>query len=427
MEINYQILNVLIACAFGFIVGGGAVYLFFSRGQQKYQANYIEELKRELALVAAKAQGETTERVMKIAEDRFRTQDQQHRETLLQIVKSAENSIDNRNQQSKTALDSLFKGTETKVVEQTELQKTFITGERQLIDNQLLQIEGKLSQVTSIINDLETKRATTLGELKQEMGRLTDVSSNIHKALLDNKSRGQWGERIAEDLLQLMGMQENVNYHKQAVAVNEDGSTIRPDFTFLLPDNQYINMDVKFPLTNYIEYCNCESEADRSSYLGQFKKDVRARVKEITVKEYIDASKNTLDCVIMFIPNEQVYRFIYETDHEIFDAAMQQKVIICSPVSLYVILALLRHSFYLFNLRTSSDEVLKLLGSFKKQWMNYKESMDKMGNHLTKAQEEFNALISTRTNKLDVQIRKIDSLLETSSLVESADEMLIKT
>ena len=46
-------------------------------------------------------------------------------------------------------------------------------------------------------------------------------------------ARGQWGERMAEDVLRLAGFVENVNYVKQTQV---EGGTGRPDFTFPLPE-----------------------------------------------------------------------------------------------------------------------------------------------------------------------------------------------
>ena len=54
---------------------------------------------------------------------------------------------------------------------------------------------------------------------------------------------------MAEDVLCLAGFVEGVQYRKQKAV--EQGSGI-PDFTFLLPQNSILYMDVKFPLDNYL-------------------------------------------------------------------------------------------------------------------------------------------------------------------------------
>ena len=39
-------------------------------------------------------------------------------------------------------------------------------------------------------------------------------------------------------------------------------SGTKPDFTFYLPDNKTINMDSKFPLTNYMEIAKLNRDLD---------------------------------------------------------------------------------------------------------------------------------------------------------------------
>ena len=54
-------------------------------------------------------------------------------------------------------------------------------------------------------------------------------------ALANPQARGQWGERMAEDVLRLAGFVENVNYRKQTQI---EGGTGRPDYTFHMPKGQ---------------------------------------------------------------------------------------------------------------------------------------------------------------------------------------------
>ena len=68
--------------------------------------------------------------------------------------------------------------------------------------------------------------------------------------------RGQWGERIAEDVLRLSGFLEGVNYLRQHTLTDSGG---RPDYTFLMPNGLVMHMDVKFPLDNYLRFLDAES------------------------------------------------------------------------------------------------------------------------------------------------------------------------
>jgi DNA recombination protein RmuC len=112
----------------------------------------------------------------------------------------------------------------------------------------------------------------------------------------------------------------------------------------------------------------------------------------------------------MFIPNEQVYGFIHEADPTIMDEALKQKVILCSPFTLYAVLAVIRQAIENFNLERTASEILKLLMDFSKQWTAFKERFKAMGDKLDAAKDEYEKLVTTRTNKLERPLRKIDEL-----------------
>jgi len=136
-------------------------------------------------------------------------------------------------------------------------------------------------------------------------------------------------------------------------------------------------------------------------------KDVRKRIKEVSSRDYINPIENTVDYVIAFIPNEQVYAFINEHDRTLLDDALKSKVILSSPVTLYAILAVIRQAVDNFNLEKTAAEILSLLSEFNKQWENFKSGMEKMGKRIDDAQKEFLSLNSTRTKKLEKPLQQI--------------------
>jgi len=212
---------------------------------------------------------------------------------------------------------------------------------------------------------------------------------------------------MAEDVLRLAGFIEGINYQKQKTL---ETTTTRPDFTFFLPQGLKVNMDVKFPLDNYLKYLETDGEIDKEKNKNQFLKDVKGRIKEVTTRDYINPEENTLDYVLVFIPNEQVYAFINQHDRHILDEAMEKKVVLCSPLTLYAILAVIRQAVDSFNLEQTAGHVLSLLGTFNKQWKKFVTSMEQMGKKITAAQQEYTNLTTTRRNQLDRQLLKIEDL-----------------
>jgi len=169
-------------------------------------------------------------------------------------------------------------------------------------------------------------------------------------------------------------------------------------------------MDVKFPLDNYLRYVEAADEQQKEMYKTQFLKDVRKRIKEVTTRDYINPEENTVDYVIVFIPNEQVYAFINENDSSVLDEALKNKVIFCSPNTLYAILAVIRQAIDNFNLEKTAAQILSLLGAFNKQWVAFMDSFEKMGKKIDEAQKEFINLTTTRRRLLERPLRRIEDL-----------------
>jgi DNA recombination protein RmuC len=177
-------------------------------------------------------------------------------------------------------------------------------------------------------------------------------------------------------------------------------------------------MDVKFPLDNYLKYIDTESEADREGFKAAFLKDARQRVKEVTTRDYINPEQNTVDYVLVLIPNEQVYRFINENDSSMLDYALQSKVVLCSPVTLYAVLALINQAAKNFKMERGLAEIITQIRLFVAQWQKFVDSMDKMGRKLQDAQKEFESLSGTRKNMLERPMLRIDQLRHESDIKE---------
>ncbi|OPY78154.1 MAG: DNA recombination protein RmuC [Syntrophorhabdus sp. PtaU1.Bin153] len=297
---------------------------------------------------------------------------------------------------------------------QTAEGRKDLEGKKELIDLNIEAIGKTLSEVQRRIEDVGktsgekfTEVATLIKKHEEVTSRLKDTTEHLSQALASSKKRGEWGERMAEDIMRLAGMAEGINYTRQTTL---EGSSGRPDYTFLLPNNLRINMDVKFPLDNYLRYLDAESDHERRRFKDELLRNTKVMIRQVTGREYINPADNTVDYVIVFIPNEQVYSFINEVEPTIMDEALKQKVILCSPFTLYAVLAVIRQAIENFNLERTASEILKLLVDFSKQWSLYKERFKAMGDRIDAARKEYDALATTRTNMLERPLRKIEEL-----------------
>src|SRR5258708_33733517 len=102
-----------------------------------------------------------------------------------------------------------------------------------------------------------------------------------------------------------------------------------------MPNDLVLHMDVKFPLDNFVRYIEADTDVEQRSARDSFVRDVRDRVKELTNRGYLDAGDRTVDCILLFIPNEQGYAFIQWQDSEIYIPAPPTNNALCTPLPLY--------------------------------------------------------------------------------------------
>ena len=387
-EIIINYLPVIFALIVGFLLGLGAALLL-----RLFQSKTAKELASELY-------------------QENEIQRKANMETIVENLKASFGSL---------SLDALSKSTDqflklakSKLESERTVNIKELDKKKSLIDLQLHRMSKELDNVSHLMKILEKDRIKKFGQLAIQLkmasaqtAELVKTTNTLKQALANSKVRGQWGERMAEDVLRLGGFIENINYFKQK---SIDGSNNRPDFTFILPRDLKLNMDVKFPLDNYLKFLEAKSDIEKTKYQNDFLRDVKARIKEVTTREYINPEQNTVDYVLLFIPNEQIYSFIHEKDITILDHGIKNRVIFSSPITLYAILAVIRQAVDNFSLEKTSDEILSLFGSFKKQWHEFVTKLELLGKRIGDVQKEYETLITTRKRQLEKPLNSIEAL-----------------
>ncbi len=92
---------------------------------------------------------------------------------------------------------------------------------KQSIDQTLQSIKNDLQKVEQVITTFDNKRDVSFTSISEQLkntaeqtNRLQDTTGKLQSALASTKIRGQWGERMAEDVLRFAGFIEGINYRK---------------------------------------------------------------------------------------------------------------------------------------------------------------------------------------------------------------------
>ena len=281
------------------------------------------------------------------------------------------------------------------------------------VEQRMGDVRSELAKVAELVASLQRDRAEQHGRVESRLAevatvsaKLADTTQSLRQALANPQARGQWGERMADDVLRAAGLVEGINYRKQSRIPS--AGTI-PDFTFMLPGGRVLHMDVKFPIDNYLRYLEAADDGERERHRVAFVRDVRCRVKELSGRVYIDPD-DTVDEVLLFIPNEAVYAFVHTHDRDLVEVALRQKVVLCSPSTLFSVLAVIRQAVEQVHLQRTSDEILACLAAFEQQWGKFTDALDKVGRGLDTVRRGWDDLAGTRRRQLERQLDRIGDL-----------------
>src|SRR2546425_10114312 len=76
----------------------------------------------------------------------------------------------------------------------------------------------------------------------------------------------------------------------------------------------------------------------------------------------------------------------------------------------FAVLSVVRQATDNFSLQQASNEILSLLGAFKKQWEEFVKKLDVLGKRLSDAMDEYDSLNTTRRRQLEKPLNKIEDL-----------------
>lgn len=337
------------------------------------------------------------------------------------LKKNSKNDIEEKGLEDKIARisnDALKNNTEQ-----------FLTLAKEVLGAQKAEIkvdlEGKKSAITELIDEIrkdirknedrlsksDEDRVRSFSTLQNELKNYKEITNDLKmstdklKSLLSNNQlRGAFGEQVAEDLLKMVGFVEGTSYTKNEAQQTQN---TRPDFTILLPDQTKINIDVKFPYSALVKTLEAENDTDKKKHFMQFRTDVKEKIRQVSTREYINPEEKTVDFVILFIPNEMIFSYIYDQMNDVWEEAMRKKVVLAGPFSFTAILRMVGQAYSNFRYQENLQHIIGLIHKFDDEYKKYSEAVDTLGDRIKSADKQFEVVSTTRNRQLTSVVDKI--------------------
>jgi DNA recombination protein RmuC len=180
-------------------------------------------------------------------------------------------------------------------------------------------------------------------------------------------------------------------------------------------------MDVKFPHDKYAESVTAETDAVRLQARVDFVKAIKGHVDALAKRDYINnAKEEAVDLVLMFLPIESITGFIHEADPTLLDYALSKKVLLCSPLTLYSFLVVIRQATDSFHTEQTAASIMQQINKFDIEWKKYVGAVDDVKSAVDKLGEKIDDISTggTRFKKLSVPIRDIEKLRKQQGVPE---------
>ncbi|SFV61926.1 DNA recombination protein RmuC [hydrothermal vent metagenome] len=227
--------------------------------------------------------------------------------------------------------------------------------------------------------------------LKQMNSQLSNDAVNLTKALKgENKTQGNWGEIVLENILEQSGLRLGVEYELQATLKSQEGKSFRPDVIIHMPEQRDIIIDSKVSLVAYERFMSAETESEKLKALKEHILSIKGHVKDLSEKQYEKLEGvNSLDFVLLFMPIEGAFLLALEEDGEFFKNAYDKNILVVSPSTLLVTLRTIEH---IWRTQHQEEHALKIANEAEAMYdklVGFVSEMQKIGSYLDKAQDAY--------------------------------------
>ena len=282
----------------------------------------------------------------------------------------------------------------------------------QQIEQLLKPLREKMAEFKQSVDASREKGIEQSARLSEQIQKMLDEAKklgteadSLAAALKgEQKTQGNWGEMLLDDILSRSGLQVKVHYDSQPTFSGSDGGPgsegnkkYRPDVVVHYPDGRDVIIDSKVSLTAYLDYMNADTEEEKNAALSRHIASVRRHVDELAAKDYASvlkkAGRETMDFVLMFIPNESPYQLAMTGDPGLWQKAFDRKIVIVSPVNLLALLQLIRMAWVKAEQDRNQEEILKYAGQMLDRIYAFYEDFDEIGRQLEKTGQTYDSAL----------------------------------
>lgn len=280
---------------------------------------------------------------------------------------------------------------------------------RESLDTRLSKVSEHVGQS---INETQDRNSANLKQLHERLALIDRAQKNIEtlsgevsglQSLLSNKqSRGAFGEKQMQDLIQTYLPPNAFSFQKTL----SNGK--RVDALIHLPNDQgHVAVDSKFPMESWRRLTAADNTPAEALAKKEFARDVSIHIKAIAEKYLIFGE--THDIAMLFLPSEAIYAELHAHFPDVIEKGFTQKVMIVSPTTFMATLHTMRAVMKDAAMREQAHIIQREVGAMAKDVVLLDERVSKLQTHFNQSAEDMRK-IRISTEKITKRADKIETL-----------------
>ncbi len=238
--------------------------------------------------------------------------------------------------------------------------------------------------------------------LREQTLSIGDKADNLADALRGrNKTQGNWGEVILDNLFTSEGLREGRDYDREETLRDEAGNVIRnedtdrkmrPDFILHYPDGNDIVVDSKVVLTAMYDYYSTDDETLKADAMMRHLTSMKEQVRKLAKKDYsryLKPGRRMLDYVIMFVPVYSAMRLACEADRNLWHDAYSKGVLITTEETLMPFLRMISIAWTSHEQVVNQKQIIAAAETVIARVSDLCSAHAKMGRKLEEAMEQY--------------------------------------
>ena len=321
-------------------------------------------------------------------------------------------------------------------------QKIFDEKSTKMTDQNFRQLTTLLDPLKERIKDFEKKVEDTYSNeraershLKGEISKLIELNQTMSKeaqnlALAlkgENKTQGNWGEMILENILERSGLRKGEEFFTQETLRGLGGEILRPDVIVKLPDGKHLIVDSKMTLTAYEASVSAVEQMDKDRFANAHVESLRRHVNDLSEKKYHLADQIiSPDFVMLFMPLEPAFAMAFRLKAELFEQSWDKNIAIVSPTTLLSTLRTVASLWKQERQQKNALDIAKRGGELYDKFAGIVKDLEILGERVNSVQKTHSDIMNKMSNGRGNLISQVEKLKELGAKAEKSLPSLLE-